>query len=76
MNKSQRNAKAKAKGLRNARRKNKVNKIKNKEKKTTTYSTEETSIADCRGLNISTSTKYMLNPFLKFSRFATVKKRR
>jgi len=76
MNKSQRNAKAKAKGLRNASRKNKVNKIKNTEKKTPTYSNEEAFVADFRGLNISTRTKYMINPFLKLSRFATVKKRR
>tara|TARA_R110002020_G_scaffold101331_11_gene238810 strand:- start:14161 stop:14391 length:231 start_codon:yes stop_codon:yes gene_type:complete len=33
MNKSQRNAKAKAKGLRQARRKKKINIIKNKERK-------------------------------------------
>lgn len=75
MNKSQRNAKAKAKGLRQARRKNKVNKIRNMEKKNSPYM-EEAVVADCRGLNISTGTKYMLNPFVKLNRFATVKKRR
>jgi len=70
MNRSQRNAKAKAKGLRKARRKKKTDKLKNTEKKTTFYSNEELNVAGCRGLNLSPSTKYMINPFIKFNRFS------
>ena len=80
MNRSQRNAKAKEKGLRRARRKKKINKIRNTEKKinkirntekkTTFYSNEELNVAGCRGLNLSPSTKYMLNPFIKFNRLS------
>ena len=70
MNRSQRNAKAKAKGLRRARRKKKINKIRNTEKKTTFYSNEELNVAGCRGLNLSPSTKYMLNRFIKFKRLS------
>lgn len=55
MNRSQRNAKAKAKGLRKARRKNKVNKIKN-------MTAKNPYLADTgtRGLKISgNSNKYL-----------------
>ena len=70
MNRSQRNAKAKEKGLRRARRKKKINKIRNTEKKTTFYNNEELNVAGCRGLNLSPSTKYMLNRFIKFNRLS------
>ena len=63
MNRSQRNAKAKAKGLRKARRKKKIDKLRNTEKKTPTNSTEV--VAPSRSLNISAINKYMLNPFIK-----------
>ena len=76
MNRSQRNAKAKAKGLRKNRRKKEIDKLRNTEKKTPIYSTEEPSVADCRGLNLSPSTKYMLNPFIKFNRFSNLKARK
>ena len=70
MNRSQRNAKAKAKGLRKARRKKKIDKIRNTEKKTPTYSNEEVVY---RSLNISASNKYMLNPYMKFNPHAKYK---
>ena len=70
MNRSQRNAKAKAKGLRKARRKNKIDKLRNTENKTPT---EGAYVAKYRSLNISASTKYMLNPFIKVSRFSNIK---
>ena len=68
MNRSQRNAKAKAKGLRKARRKKKIDKLRNTEKKTPTNSTEV--VATYRSLNISASNKYMLNRFIKFNRLS------
>jgi hypothetical protein len=70
MNRSQRNAKAKAKGLRKARRKKKIDKIRNTEKKTPTYSNEEVAY---RSLNISASNKYMLNPYMKHNPHAKYK---
>jgi len=70
MNRSQRNAKAKAKGLRKARRKKKIDKLSNTEKKTPTYSNEEVAY---RSLNISASNKYMLNPFIKYNPFSKFK---
>ena len=70
MNRSQRNAKAKAKGLRKARRKKEIDKIRNTEKKTPTYNNEEVAY---RGLNISASNKYMLNPYMKYNPHAKYK---
>jgi len=70
MNRSQRNAKAKAKGLRKARRKKKIDNLRNTENKTPT---DGAYVAKYRSLNISASNKYMLNPFIQVSRFSNIK---